>query len=1166
MTDFVHLHVHTEYSLLDGACRLGTLFDHVKSLGQKAVAITDHGVMYGVIDFYKAAKKAGVKPIIGSELYVAARTRFDRVYELDSESYHLVLLCKNMTGYKNLIYLCSQGFTEGFYIRPRIDFDLLQQHSEGLIALSACLAGEVQQLLLGGNYQGAKECALKYQALFGEGNYYLELQDHGLPEQAQVNADLLRLSRETGIPLVVTNDAHYIEKKDSKLHDVLLCIQTGKTVDDENRMRFTGQEFYLKSGDEMAELFPQAKQAIENTCRIADMCNVEFTFGEYHLPRFALPEGETDAFSYLQKLCQKGLEQRYGEVPEDYRQRLEYELGVIRKMGFVEYFLIVSDFINYAKDRGIPVGPGRGSGAGSMAAYCLRITDVDPMKYSLFFERFLNPERVSMPDFDVDFCPNRRQEVIDYVTEKYGADHVAQIITFGTMAARAAVRDVGRALNMPYAEVDLVAKLIPQELKMTLDKALNVSSELKKYYEDDPRVRNLIDMARQAEGMPRNASTHAAGVIIAAAPVYEYVPLAKGDQGVVTQFGMTTLEELGLLKMDFLGLRNLTIIDDAVKMINRSGVRLDLSKLDYDDPAVFDMIGKGHTAGVFQMESSGMTNVAMSMKPRSVEDITAIIALFRPGPMQSIPTYIERKNNPEKISYKHPLLREILSVTYGCIVYQEQVMEIFRVLAGYSLGRADMVRRAMSKKKFEVLSSERENFVHGNPAEGIHGCVANGVSQQIANEIFDEMLDFANYAFNKAHAVCYAVVAYQTAYLKCHYPKEYMAALLTSVLGQTAKISEYIAQCKELGITVLPPDINQSYVDFTVAEDNIRFGIGAVKNVGVGLIEKLVQERQTGGQFTGFENFCERMARHDLNKRMLENLIKCGAFDSLGVKRSQLMRVYSDVLDSAADDKKNNLAGQINLFEAFDTADTADSVLPDIPEYSQRELLSMERETTGLYLSGHPMEALQPLCKKVGAVSIGRIYSAVAEGNDDQLQDGQMVTIAGVIASVKMKVTKNQSTMAYVVLEDLSGSMELLAFSKILTASGSYFMEDTPVIIYGRISAREDEEAKLICEEIYPLNSDYAMRYAEIRKSKTPYRRQQERQMPRTLFLRIPRSDDPLLADALEMMRDYPGYNRVVIYCTGSGQKMSWNRTVAYDSRMLDELEKMLGKENVVMK
>ncbi|MBQ9534875.1 MAG: DNA polymerase III subunit alpha [Clostridia bacterium] len=1164
MTDFVHLHVHTEYSLLDGACRIERAVERAKELGQRALAITDHGVMYGVVDFYNAAKAAGIKPVIGCELYVSPRGHADRVYELDSDAYHLVALCQNEEGYKNLIKLCSLGFTEGFYIKPRVDMDQLRAHSGGLIVLSACLAGEVQRHLANGNYEGAKEAALRYDGIFGRDNFYLELQDHGIEEQRLVNAGLIRLSRETGIPLVATNDAHYIGRGDARMHDVLLCIQTGKTLEDEGRMRFSGDQFYLKSGDEMAELFPEAPEALANTVRIAERCNYDFTFGEYHLPHFELPEGETDAFAYLKKLCLKGFEERYADPPADYRQRLDYELDMIAKMGFVDYFLIVYDFIAYAKGKGIAVGPGRGSGAGSIAAYCLRITDVDPMHYSLYFERFLNPERVSMPDFDIDFCPNRRQEVIDYVIDKYGADHVAQIITFGTMAARAAVRDVGRVLGRTYAEVDLVAKLIPQRPKMTLDKALEEEPRLREYYEQDPSVRELIDLARELEGMPRNASTHAAGVVIASAPVDDFVPLARGDQGTVTQFGMVTLEALGLLKMDFLGLRNLTIIDDAVKMINRDGQKIDFQHLDYEDPGVFDMLCRGQTLGVFQMESAGMTNVTVSIKPHSVEDICAVVALFRPGPMQSIPLYTERKNNPEKIRYKHPMLKNILSVTYGCIVYQEQVMEIFRVLAGYSLGRADTVRRAMSKKKFDVLSSERDNFVRGNEAAGIPGCAARGIDERTANDIFDEMLDFANYAFNKAHSMCYAVLAYQTAYLKYHYPREYMAALLTSVLGQSSKISEYTAQCREMGIRLLPPDINESYADFTVSGEGLRFGIGAVKNVGVGVIERLVEERESGGRFAGLEDFCRRMAKYDINKRVLESLIKCGAFDSLGARRAQLMRVYERVLDSAANEKKKNLSGQIDLFSALGGDSAEESVvLPDVPEYSRRELLQMEKEATGLYLSGHPMEDMRGLAERAGAVPA----SALMQGEDEPaaVRDGEFVTLAGVLGAVTVKLSRNQNRMATAVLEDLSGTVDLLAFSGVLTRCGASMQNDEAVIVYGRVSSREDEAPKVICEEILPLTEQNAARHAATHRFGRE-KRERSVQPQKTLYLRMETEDDPRREAALELLRMHPGADRVILYYETSRKKAAWNRGVGVCAELVDGLEKLLTKENVVVK
>jgi len=1158
MKDFVHLHVHTEYSLLDGACRIESLMERVKALGQEAVAITDHGVMYGVVDFYQAAKKAGVQPIIGCEMYVSPRSMQDKTYELDREAYHLILLCENMTGYQNLMYLCSMGFTEGFYIKPRIDFELLSKHHEGLICLSACLAGQVQALLLQDNYEGAKECALRYRNLMGEGNYYLELQDHGLEEQQKINSGLLRLSKETGIPLVVTNDAHYLTREDSAMHDILLCVQTGKTVDDEDRMRFKGSEFYVKSADEMEKLFPAAPEAMENTVEIARRCQVDFDFSSHHLPRFPLPEGE-DAFEVLRRKCDEGFHKRFPNAPESYRERLEYELGTIKGMGFVDYFLIVGDFIAFAKSKGIPVGPGRGSAAASIVSYCLFITDVDPIQYSLFFERFLNPERISMPDIDIDFCYIRRQEVIDYVVQKYGEDRVSQIITFGTMAARAAIRDVGRALNMPYAEVDVVAKLVPQELKMTLEKALQTSPDLRRFYDDDPRVKKLIDMAMQLEGMPRNASTHAAGVIITSAPVYEYVPLAKNDTGVVTQFGMTVLEQLGLLKMDFLGLRNVTILDDAVRMVNQSGMKLDLAHLDYHDQAVYDMLARGQTSGVFQMESSGMTGVAIGLKPQSMEDITAIVALYRPGPMAFIGAFIEGKHHPERIVYKHPKLKPILSVTYGCTVYQEQVMEIFRVLAGYSLGRADLVRRAMSKKKFSVLNNERENFIFGNPDENILGCVHNGVPEKVAGQLFDDMLDFANYAFNKAHAVCYGVLAYQTAYLKYHYPREYMAALLTSVLDSSSKVSEYIALCKEMGIDVLPPDVNESYAGFTVSGEHIRFGLAAIKNVGRGLIDRMVQERENGGPFADFEQFCRRM-NQDLNKRALESLIKCGAFAFTGANRAQLLRVYTQVMDAAANESRKNLDGQFNLFSG-EAEKVGQLVLPDLPEFSKRELLSMEKENTGLYLSGHPMDSLAPLAEKAGAVPIGRIYSQLESG-EGMIRDESQVVIAGVVTAVRLRVSKKSNqNFAYVTVEDLSGSIEMLVFSGTLSQAGAYLREDAPVLIYGTVTAREEEAPKLRCQEVLPLNEQTAdTRFPPSGKNPP------SRQAPRTVYLRLERESQT--GEVLDLLRRYPGKSPVILCIAENHKKLKakeeyWARD---SSELRNALEHLLQRENVIIK
>ena len=1179
---FAHLHVHTEYSLLDGACRIRDLPKLVKELGQTAVAITDHGVMYGAIDFYRACKAQGIHPVIGCEVYVARRTRLDKTYELDAESRHLVLLCQNETGYRNLSYLVSQAFVDGFYIKPRIDLDLLRRHSEGLIGLSACLAGEIPRRLVGGDYEGAKEYALTMQDILGSGNFYLELQDHGIPQQTTVNRGLLRLHQETGIPLVCTNDAHYLRREDAESHDVLLCIQTGKTVDDENRMRYEPQNFYIRSTEEMEELFAGYPDAVENTQRIADRCQFDFTFGKYHLPEFQLPPGY-DSPTYLRELCEKGFAERYGAQKPEYHRQLEYELAMIEKMGFTDYFLIVQDFVNYAKGAGIPVGPGRGSAAGSMVSYCLRITDIDPMQYSLYFERFLNPERVSMPDIDMDFGDTRRGEVVDYVRRKYGDDHVAQIVTFGTMAARAAIRDVGRVLNMTYAETDTVAKLVPTGPHITLNDALKLSKQLSDLYQQDPRVHKLIDTARALEGMPRHASTHAAGVVITKRPVYEYVPLARNDDSIVCQYTMVTLEELGLLKMDFLGLRNLTVLDDAVKMVQKDHPDFRLADIPMDDKATFDMLTQGKTGGVFQMESSGMTGVCLGLKPQNIEDITAIIALYRPGPMDSIPRFVACKHEPSLVTYKHPSLEPILSGTYGCIVYQEQVIKIFQELAGYSLGQADMVRRAMSKKKMDVLKAERESFVRGNPAEGICGCAANGVPEEVANRIFDQLLDFANYAFNKAHAVCYAVVAYQTAYLKYHYPKEYMAALLTSVLGQNGKVAEYIEQCRGLGVTVLPPDINESRADFSVAGDNIRFGLGSVKNVGVGFIDELVREREKGGRFVSFQDFCQRMSAGDLNKRVLESLIRCGAFDSLGAKRAALLRVYESVLDSAAADSKRNLEGQMDLFGQLQSTFQPVLQLPEVEEFSRRELLAMERETCGLYLSGHPMEELRPLAREVNAIPVGKLFQAVASGEDPYLQDGKFVTVAGMVASLKFKLTKKQTQMAYVTLEDASGSMELMVFEKALTAGAPWLQQDAAIIAYGRISAREDEDPKLMVDEVYPLNEQYAFRYGEIRLAQKNRRQAQRPQAAafeeapaqeppagagesgRTLWIKMSSLLDARMEPVQQALRAFPGKDRAVIYVLDQKKRMAW-KTGVDGAAALQSLAPTLGGHNLVLK
>jgi DNA polymerase-3 subunit alpha len=1164
---FVHLHLHTEYSLLDGACRIGRLMDRVKELGQDAVAITDHGVMYGVIDFYKAAKAAGVKPIIGCEVYVAPRTRFDKVHGIDNENAHLVLLCQNETGYRNLSYLVSKGFLEGFYGRPRIDMELLRQHSEGLIALSACLAGAIPRRLKIDDYDGAKALALEYSEIFGPENFYLELQNHGIPEQAKINPMLLRLARELELPLVVTNDAHYLRREDAATQDVLMCIQMGKTVDDPNRMRFESDEFYVKSEDELRQLFPQLEEAFANTVRIAERCNVEFEFGHYHLPAFEAPDG-SDSLSYFRKMCRDGFEERYGSSSEDgsfgasrtppptlaaYRERLDYEMGVIERMGYVDYFLIVADFIRWAKEQGIPVGPGRGSGAGSIAAYCMHITEIDPMQYTLIFERFLNPERVSMPDFDTDFCQERRGEVIDYVTRKYGKDRVAQIVTFGTMAARGAIRDVARALNMSYAEADVVAKNIPNELHMTLELALTKNPKLKKMYDEDPRVKQLIDTARDIEGMPRNTSTHAAGVVITARPVSDYVPLARNEDTIVTQFTMTTIEELGLLKMDFLGLRNLTVIDDAEKQIRRIEPGFSMKNVPDDDPETFAMLGEGKTSGVFQLESTGITGVCVQMKPQSIEDMTAIVALYRPGPMESIPKFIQSKHHPETISYITPQLQPILNVTYGCIVYQEQVIEIFRKLGGYTLGQADNMRRAISKKKQNVIVQERQAFVYGDPGRGIPGAVANGVSEAAAQQIYDEILDFANYAFNKAHAVCYAKVSYDTAWLKCHYPRQYMAALMTSMLSDTEKVAGYIADCRDMGIPLAPPDVNRSEDAFTVEGDSIRFGLGAVKNVGRGLIRKMVAERESGGPFTGLEDFCRRMGDTELNKRAVENLIRCGAMDCFGLRRSQLLAVYEPMMGWLANQSRRNLSGQMGLFESMDDRETDMSFpVPALPELELFELLSGEKQTTGLYISGHPMDQYRQALRRTKSLPIRRIT-----GEDAQLRDGEVVTVCGVVQSFVSKTTRNNSLMAYVTLEDDTASVEILVFSAVLNRFEELLREGEAVAVEGRVSLRDDKPAQLMANSVMTLES-------YVKHGGAPARTLNRVSSCQKLYLKLPSEDSLEYRKARAVLNMFPGATPTVLYFADTGVRRGTQCTP--EAVMLEELRELLGEPAVVEK
>ena len=1150
---FVHLHVHTEYSLLDGACRIDGMMDRVKELGQDAIAITDHGVMYGCIDFYKAAKAAGVKPIIGCEVYVTRRNMSDRVHGIDNDPYHLVLLCKDRKGYENLCLMVSEAFIHGFYGKPRVDISLLEKYHDGLIALSACLAGAIPQYLMEEDYDSAKKYAQKMADIFGEDNFYLELQDHGIQEQQRVNQGVRRLARELNLPLVVTNDAHYLRREDAKMQDVLLCVQTGRTVDDQNRMKFETEEFYLKSEEELRQLFPGCEEAFENTAKIAQRCNLEFTFHEYHLPSFPVPEGYTNE-EYFREICMKGFRERYENPPESYMERLEYEIGVISRMGYVNYYLIVWDFIRYAKEQGIPVGPGRGSGAASIVAYCMHITEVDPMKYALIFERFLNPERVSMPDFDTDFCQERRGEVIEYVMRKYGADHVAQIATFGTMAARGAIRDVGRALNFTYAETDIVAKLVPSTPHITLEEALKVSPKLKEMYDGDERVKLLIDTAKSLEGMPRNTSTHAAGVVITADPVSTYLPLSRNDDTVVTQYTMTTIEELGLLKMDFLGLRNLTVIRDTEKQVQQIDPSFRMDDIPDDDPETFRMLTEGKTQGVFQLESAGMTGVCVNMKASSIEDITAIVALYRPGPMDSIPTFIANKLDSRKVTYKTPLLEPILKVTYGCIVYQEQVIEIFRSLGGYTMGQADNIRRAISKKKMKVIEAERKVFVYGDPAQNITGCIGHGVSEAVAQSIYDEIVDFANYAFNKAHAVCYAVVSYQTAYLKCHYPRQYMAALMTSVLDSSAKIAGYIAECKEMGIPVLPPDINHSEDTFTVEGNAIRFGLGAVKNVGRGLIRSMVHKRTEGGPFRSLEDFIERMGEGELNKRAVENFIKCGAADCLGNHRSELLAAYDIMMDTIASSRKKNLDGQMGLFAMLqDEEPSVRLPMPKLKELSVAEKLAMEKETTGIYLSGHPMDDYRPYLKNTHVIQMAALLDEEKGYTDDQI-----VSVAGIVQSVKMKTTRNNSVMAYVTVEDDTAGLEMLAFSNVINQYGGYLKENSPVVVTGRLSLRDDKDPQIVINRVRPM-SDYAHGDPEPVYTPAP-----ASVMAGKLYLRLPSEEGNAFVKVRAILNMFPGESSAVVYFADTGKRLG--KRCAIMDNMVRELKNLLGEGNVVVK
>ncbi len=1147
MKPFVHLHLHTEYSLLDGACRISELPKRVKEAGQEACAITDHGCMYGVVDFYKACKKEGVKPIIGCEVYVAPRTRFDKVFQVDNKPYHLVLLCENQQGYQNLIKLVSAGYIEGFYSKPRVDLELLEKYHEGLIALSACLAGEIPRKLSTGDFSGAKETALRYRNIFGEGNYFLEVQDHGIEEQRRILPLLRRLSKETGIPLAATNDCHYLKKEDARMQNVLVCIQTNHTVDEQNDMEFPTEEFYLKSREEMEKALPGFEDALDNTAAIAARCQVEFTFGKTQLPHFETPDGRTSE-EYFTDLCTRGLKKRYGTITPELQERFDYEMSVVKKMGYVDYYLIVYDFIRYAKSRDIPVGPGRGSGAGSLLAYCMGITGVDPIKYQLIFERFLNPERVSMPDFDVDFSDERRGEVIDYVVRRYGADHVAQITTFGTMAAKAAVRDVGRALGMSYQAVDRVAKLIPNRLKITLDAALSEEKSLKTLYDTDPQVKELLDMAKKVEGMPRHASTHAAGVVITAKPVDEYVPLAKSDESIVTQFPMTTLEELGLLKMDFLGLRNLSVIDHTVHAVRKTEPEFSIDKISLEDPAVFAMFSKGETEGVFQFESAGMRRMLVAMKPNCIEDLTAATSLYRPGPSSSIDTYIRNRFHPEQIRYETPLLEPILRVTCGVLLYQEQVMQVCRSLAGYSYGRADLVRRAMGKKKVDVMQAERENFIHGKKREDgsfeCVGAVANGVPEDVANHIFDEMAAFAEYAFNKSHAAAYSVVSYQTAYLKCHYPRQYMAALLTSILDWTGKLTEYLGECKELGIEILPPHINRSTGSFRMEGEGIRFGLLAVKGLGRSVIDNIVAERKKNGPFTGLLDFCKRMAGKDLNKQALKNLIRCGAFDCFGYARKELLAVHEAAMDSAAGYARSHAGGQMNLFAAAEIAEPELSI-PRIGESSIGEKLRQEYEALGFYLTGHPLDEYRLLAKRWKMDE-----AAAITAEESRYQDRQQVRLLGMAAGKKTMNTKSGQMMCFLNLEDRSGAIEVVLFPTVYRDYQQVLQKDAPFVVEGRISLREEEPAKVLADRLIDLEAF------------------RDSQPAGTLFLRMNSKNDRRLPAVLTLLADYPGQTPVKIYFD-EDKKYHYppgRPCVSGKQELLEELSGLLGKDAVALR
>ncbi len=1144
--NFTHLHVHTEYSLLDGSCKIKELVARAKELGMDSMAITDHGVMYGVIDFYRAAREAGIKPIIGCEVYVAPGSRFDKeIGQGEDKYYHLVLLAENDKGYHNLMKIVSKGFVDGFYYKPRVDYEVLAAYHEGIIALSACLAGEVQRYLAKGFYEEGCKAARRYEEIFGKGNFFLELQDHGIPTQKTVNQQLLRMHEELGMEMVATNDIHYINKEDQVPHDILLCIQTGKKVADENRMRYEGGQYYCKSPEEMAALFPYAPSAIENTYQIAQRCNVEIEFGKLKLPKYDVPEGFT-AWEYLQHLCNEGLKEKYTTVTKELKERLAYELGTIHQMGYVDYFLIVWDFVNYSKENGIMVGPGRGSAAGSIVSYCLGITDIDPIRYNLLFERFLNPERVSMPDIDIDFCYERRQEVIDYVTRKYGKERVVQIVTFGTLAAKGVIRDVGRVLDMPYAAVDAIAKMIPTDLGMTIDLALKQNPELRQVYEKDAQVKYLIDMSKRLEGLPRHTSMHAAGVVISSKPVEEFVPLSRGSDGAITtQFVMTTLEELGLLKMDFLGLRTLTVIENARLMAQKSsGESIDLHKIDYNDKAVLDSLGTGHTDGVFQLESGGMKSFMKELKPENLEDIIAGIRLYRPGPMDFIPKYLKGKNHPDQIQYDCVQLEPILEATYGCIVYQEQVMQIVRDLGGYTLGRSDLLRRAMSKKKASVMEKERQNFVYGNEEENVPGCIKNGIQEKTANKIYDEMIDFAKYAFNKSHAAAYAVVAYQTAYLKYYYPVEFMAALMTSVIDNSSKVSEYIYSCRNMGIEILPPDVNRGESNFSVDEGKIRYGLSAIKSIGRPVIASLVQEREQNGSFQSLSDFVERMVTRDMNKRAIENLIKAGALDTLEGNRKQMMLTYGRVVDSVNQEKKTSMEGQMSLFDFADeqTKKEFEISLPDVEEYEKEILLGFEKEVLGVYISGHPMEEVEAVWKK--NVTAATIDFYLDEEGKTKVEDGQSVTIGGMITNITQKVTRTNQLMAFITIEDMLGVTEVLLFPKTYEKCREHLREENKVFVRGRVNVNETENGKLIADNMVEFSS-----------------------IPNELWLKFSNKEAyfQLEDEVLKELEQWDGQDNIVIYLEEERQKkiLPRNRNVIASPQLVEHLEEILGKNNV---